>query len=134
MLALDNVVLFIFLHATYRNVQESRTFNREEKAMEEENEDLGQQYSYNFDSTSAFREDRHATDFNMEESTSKKSAGVYSVWTQKGVDSREGAMVAAAAAAAASAMEGNKQEERSIDNDSALWAFEESSSDDDSTS
>ena len=129
MLALVNVVLFIYLPAINRNVQESRTFNREEKAMEEENEDLGQQYSYKFDSTS-----RHATDFNMEESTSKKSAGVYSVWTRMGVDSREGAMVAAAAAAAVSAMEENKQEERSIDNDSALWAFEESSSDDDSTS
>ena len=118
-----------------RNVQESSTFNREEKAMEEEREELGQQFSYKLDSTSsAFREDKRVDRYGESKNYNKQSTGIYSVWTRNGVDDNEGAMIAAATAAASSLGGVKNQDERSIDNDSALWAFEESSSEDDSTS
>lgn len=104
--------------------------------MEEEREELGQQFSYKLDSTSEFREGNRRVDRYDESNKNynKQSTGIYSVWMRNGADNNEGAMAAAAAAAAASLGGVINQDERSIDNDSALWAFEESSSEDDSTS
>jgi hypothetical protein len=101
--------------------------------MEEEREELGQQFSYKLDSTSEFREGKRVDRYGESKNYSKQSTGIYSVWTRNGVDDNEGAMIAAATAAASSLGGVKNQDERSIDNDSALWAFEESSSEDEST-
>ena len=103
-------------------MQESRTFNREEKKAEQENEnEIQMQFNFNEDEES-------------EESESLQDEYSYSVWTRRQQD-EAGSMAAAAAVRFAARREPLRQREseveeadNAVDSDSALWAFEDTSS------